>query len=87
MTYILAVVGAITSTTRLATHLEKIGCKNINVIRTPVIISSGGCSYSVRLGEENIEKLRSVSSARRFRVKKIYKVTENEQECEYDDIS
>lgn len=87
MTYILAVVGAITSATRLATHLEKNGCKNINLIKTPAAISAGGCSYSLKMNELDLNALRSATSSRKFKVKKIYLVTEEGQECEYNDIS
>lgn len=87
LTYILAVVGAVTTATRLAGVLEKSGCKNVKVIRTPVVISSGGCSYSVRINEENLNELLEASSHRRLRVKKIYRVQEFGQECEYHDIS
>ena len=87
MRYILVVVGAITSTTRLGTVLEKNGCKNINIIRTPIVISSGGCSYSLKMDEKDIDVLRSVTASRRFRIKKIYSVNDSGQECEYNDIS
>ena len=87
LTYILVVVGAITSATRLATELEKKGCKSIKVIRTPIVLSAGGCSYSIKLPESDINILRSVVSIRRYRVKKIYSVVEEGRECEYNDIS
>ena len=87
MTYILAVVGAVTTATRLAGALEKTGCRTVKIIRTPVAISSGGCSYSVRINEENLNDLFETSSHKRFRVKKIYRVQEFGQECEYYDIS
>ncbi|MBQ7975426.1 MAG: DUF3343 domain-containing protein [Clostridia bacterium] len=87
MTYILAVVGAITSATRLAAQLEKQGCKDLRVIRTPYDISIGGCSYSVRMKESCLQQLYSVLNHRRFKAKKIYRVTENDRECDYDDIS
>ena len=87
MAEILATTGAITTASRLAGELEKLGCLNVRVVRTPSEIASGGCSYSVSLPEESLPVLRSIINNKRFKVRKILRQITKNGEREFDDIS
>lgn len=87
MENIIAVAGSVTTATRLAKEMNKMGYMNCRVVRTPMKISDGGCSYSV----ETEESLRSVvlgaAAGRKISLKGIYKIRMVEGEKVYDDIS
>lgn len=87
MAEILATTGAITTASRLAGELEKLGCLNVRVVHTPAEIASGGCSYSVSLPEENLSLLRSLMHNKRFKIRRILRLTTKNGEREFDDIS
>ncbi len=87
MAEILATTGAITTASRLAGELEKLGCLNVRVVHTPAEIASGGCSYSVSLEEENLSLLRSLMHNKKFKVRRILRPTTKNGERVFDDIS
>ena len=87
MAEILATTGAITTASRLAGELEKLGCLNVRVVHTPAEIASGGCSYSVSLPEEDLPLLRSLMNNKRHRVRRILRQRVTNGEREFDDIS
>ena len=87
MAEILATTGAITTASRLAGELEKLGCLNVRVVHTPAEIASGGCSYSVSLPEEDLPLLRSLMNNKRHKVRRILRQRATNGEREFDDIS
>lgn len=87
MADILALVGAITTATRLTKEMEKSGCLGARVVHTPAVLSSGGCSYSVRVPGECLAQLLKVSSETGFNIKKIYRERTESEGSVYDAIS
>lgn len=87
MAEILATTGAITTASRLAGELEKLGCLNVRVVHTPAEIASGGCSYSVSLPEKDLPLLRSLMNNKRHKVRRILRQRATNGEREFDDIS
>ncbi len=87
MADILAVTGSITTSTRLARELERLGCLKARVVHTPSAISSGGCSYCVRIPEECITELLALRKKRSMKIKKLYRELSDGEERVYDDIS
>jgi hypothetical protein len=87
MNYILGAVGSITSTTRLSQRLEKTaGCKS-KVVHTPNKGEGGGCSYSLRIEEKDLQSLLSVSRQINIPVRKFYREEFVDGEMKYHVIS
>lgn len=87
MADILALTGSITSATRLAGELERLGCLNARVVHTPAAIKSGGCSYCVKMPEECKIKLDKILASKKFKVKRVLAENTHGKERVYDDIS
>ena len=87
MADILAITGSITSATRLAGELERIGCLNAKVVHTPSSINSGGCSYSVKMPEECMTKLNEIRTSKHIKIKKVLLEKTDSKERIYHDIS
>lgn len=87
MTDILAVTGSVTAATRLLRELERHGCINSRVVHTPTVLSNGGCSYSVRIGEECMQALNESAKIRRIKIKGIFKEYLEKGEYIYESIS
>ena len=87
MAEILATTGAITTASRLAGELEKLGCLNVRVVHTPSEIASGGCSYSVSMPEENLPELRSLMHNKKYKVRRVLRQIIKDGERVFDDIS
>ena len=66
MTDILAVVGAVTTATRLAKKLERLGDIRARVVNTPSELGGSGCSYSVRASLSNEAFLRNYAGIKRI---------------------
>lgn len=84
---ILAVVGSVTVASALLKEMERNGCINCRVVHTPVCISGGGCSYSVKFDEACMKLLKPCIQRRRIKLRGIYKEILKEGEYIYDDIS
>ena len=84
---ILAVAGSVTTASALLKEMEKKGCINCRVVHTPVCISKGGCSYSVKFDEACMKILKLCLDKRRIKLRGIYKEILKEGEYMYDDIS
>ena len=87
MAELIAVSGAITEAVRLSKELSENGCINCRVIHTPAKISSGNCSYSVKLEEKYISLLKKIMENKKIRVKAIYREIKKEGELFYERIS
>lgn len=87
MAYILAVTGAITTATRLSKEIEKNGCINARVIHTPSALSSGGCSYAVKVPDSCLTKMLTSASDMGIKIRKLYRERLENGEKVYDDIS
>ncbi|MGM9936240.1 MAG: putative Se/S carrier-like protein [Candidatus Ornithomonoglobus sp.] len=68
----LAVVGSITTATRLARLIEKNIKSPVSVVHTPSNINKGGCSYSVRFKEQYEQRIRGLVSDYNFQIKGFY---------------
>lgn len=84
---ILAVVGSVTVASRLFKDMERKGCINARVVHTPICISKGGCSYSVKFNEECMKLLKGCLDNRGIKLRGIYKEILKEGEYIYEDIS
>ncbi len=87
MAYILAVTGAITTASRLSKAVEKKGCISSRVIHTPQTLSSGGCSYAVKLPDSCMSALLTTSSETGIKIRGLYRERLENGESVYDDIS
>lgn len=88
MDEILAVVGSITSTVRLQKDLNRKGYLKVYVINTPISISSGGCSYSLKFKEDIMPAVLNSAQRRRIKVRGLYKIKSDEKgETFYESIS
>lgn len=87
MREIVAVVGSVTSASRLKKALEKKGCINSEISHTPSAISAGGCSYSVYLSENCIPVLSKTVDEYKIALKGIYKKYIKEGKEFYYDLS
>ena len=87
MTYILAVIGSVTTASRLKHLTEQMGCKEVRVIHTPTAIHSGGCSYSVKVPEKCRLLLTEAISKSGIKIKELYREAIENGESVYIDIS
>lgn len=87
MAQIIAVVGSVSTASGLLKEMERMGCINCRIVHTPVCISNGGCSYSVKLDEACMKVLRTCVDKRKIKLRGIYKEILKEGEYVYDDIS
>ncbi len=86
MEKIIAVTGAVTTAARLLKEMNSLGCVKCRIIRTPMKISNGGCSYSIEAREDCKETLFEAVKKRNITLKGIYSVSELEGETIYNDI-
>lgn len=70
MLYIYAVVGSVTTASRLARELERRQIR-ATVTHTPSHINRGGCSYSVRIRAADRNALERAAAERRIKVRKM----------------
>lgn len=88
MNEILAVVGSITSAVRLQKDLNRKGYLKVYVMNTPISISSGGCSYSLKFGENVKSAFFQAAKRRRVKVRGLYRIKSDERgEDVYESIS
>ena len=85
MGYIIAVTGSVTSASRLEKKLLKYGCTDVRVMHTPAELSTGGCSYSVRISDKYTRELEAVMGS--SKIKKLYRESMEKGESVYIDIS
>ena len=85
MTYILAVIGSVTTASVIERRLMKHGCTDVSVTHTPVAVKPGGCSYSVKVPGQYLDLL--LSLAEKGEIKKLYRINEINGERSYHDIS
>lgn len=84
---IIAVTGAVTTAARLLKEMNSMGCIKCRIIRTPMKISNGGCSYSIEAMEDCESVVFEAAQKRRITLKGIYSVSKLEGETVYNDIS
>lgn len=76
MTNMLAVIGPITTATRLEKKLSRRTNISAKIVHTPEEISNGGCSYSIKSGAENLPVI--METAKKFNINvKTYYIIEN----------
>lgn len=83
----LAVIGSVTTASRFARLIQKELSADATVVQTPASIKKGGCSYSVRLGEEYADKVIKLASDYGINVRKYYSETVSEGKRVYRVIS
>lgn len=87
MANLLAVVGPITTASRLEKKLSKRTNISARIVHTPEELSSGGCSYSVRSGAENLPVIMETAEKYNINVKAYYIVEISGGKEVYHDIS
>lgn len=87
MGYIIAITGSVTSASRLEKKLTKYGCTDVRVMHTPAVLTTGGCSYSVRISDKYINQLEIIMKDSRVKIKKLYREILVNGEVIYSDIS
>ena len=83
----MAVVGSVTAAARIQRDLEKMGFLNARVVNTPVNLSNGSCSYSVKLTEGGMQNVINAAIRRKVKIKGIYAVRQEGGEYIYENIS
>lgn len=73
---LLAVAGPITTATRLEKKLSRRANISVRIVHTPEELSSGGCSYSVRSGAENLPVIMETAKKHGIKIKAYY-IVEN----------
>ena len=79
--------GSITSASRLAKAVEKIGGRPASVVHTPSSIHGGGCSYSVRCDDGISDFIYDIAKDNGITIKGIYAEKYQDGERVYIDIS
>lgn len=80
------VIGAVTTTTRLAELLDRFGINKNKIVRTPNSISSGGCSYAIKMQSKYIGKVTNIAEEFEIKIKGIYSERSTTGGTEYDKI-
>ncbi len=71
MEYYLAIYSSITLANRVKKELGNTG-RHLSVIRTPSLISQGGCSYALRFKKNLLDKIKDLSMILGINIKRIY---------------
>ena len=77
MSVLLAVIGSVTTATRLHKKLEQTMGISARIVHTPQAIGNGGCSYSIKTKSENMPIVMETAAEYKIRVKGWY-LAENE---------
>ncbi len=87
MQQIIFVLGSVNIAAKLFRYVQKSGCLKCSLIKTPAIISSGGCSYSLKTEEQYLKMIEKEALKRKIKIKGIYREILKEGEFEYEGIS
>ncbi len=71
---LLITVGAITTATRFARLMESRAGRHAAVVQTPSALNTGGCSYSIRISETDLDSAQAISVQYKVPIRKIYKI-------------
>jgi len=63
MEKILITIGSVTTASRFARVMERRAGKHASVVQTPSELNTGGCSYSVKINESDIEDAKKYKRA------------------------
>jgi hypothetical protein len=83
MEKILITIGSVTTASRFARVMERRAGKHASVVQTPSELNTGGCSYSVKINESDIEDAKNISEQYKLPIRKIYRINGGE----YDAVS
>lgn len=86
-TDLLAVVGPITTAARLEKKINIESRISVRIIHTPVSVSGGGCSYSLKTKAENFPIVLEIAKKYKIKVKEYYLCDINNGKEEYHAIS
>lgn len=81
------ITGSVTSAKRLANNIEKYSKHFADVVHTPSALSDGGCSYSVKIKNEDYEKAKEIAEKSGIKIKKAYEEKKINGERVFYDIS
>lgn len=87
MSFLLAVIGSITTATRLVKKIEQVSGISARIVHTPEEIAVGGCSYSVKTKAEHMPIVADTAAKNKIRVKGWYLAQNSDGETVYHDIS
>ena len=87
MSVILAVIGSITTATRIEKKLEQTTGISARIVHTPAVLGNGGCSYSIKTKSENLPIVAETASKYKIRVKGYYLVENTDGKEVYHAIS
>ena len=87
MPNLIITAGSVTTAVRLEKRLNAAGIINTAVIHTPPAISSGGCSYSVRVSYKYLSWVLNILSERKLKFKKLFKEDSANGESVYNALS
>ena len=69
---IIAVVGSVTTASRLEKMLAKAYGASARIIHTPSVLGYGGCSYSVKTKKQHLPLVKELASKYKIKVKEYY---------------
>ena len=87
MLKLIITVGSVTTAVRIKKKLSSLGDKSASVIHTPSFINSGGCSYSVKTDNKNLNLVTSLAEEKQIKYKKLFTESNDNGGTEYHDIS
>lgn len=79
------VIGSVTTASQLLRRLQKNGVQRAAAVSTPIAISNGSCSYSIKCNEREFDRVYKIIKQKGVKIKGIYK--EVEEGYEYENIS
>lgn len=84
---LLAVIGPITTATRLLKKAEQTTGISARIVHTPEALGNGGCSYSLKTASENLPIVMNIANAVKIKVKGYYLIDTNSNTESYHAIS
>lgn len=84
-TYIAADIGSVTSAARLSRLIRAKGADSA-VLQTPSQLLRGGCAYSVRVAENELDTLLEASKESGIKIRKLFREEVYGKEKKYYDI-
>ena len=87
MQKIIIVLGSVNIAAKLFKHVQRSGCLKCELIKTPAVISGGGCSYSIKAEEKFLKMIENEALKRKIKIKDIYREISEEGVYKYESIS
>lgn len=87
MSFLVAVIGSITTATRFAKKLEQLTGISVRIVHTPEELGSAGCSYSLKTRSEYLPIVMDTAAKNKVKVKGYYLEEKTEGKVVYHAIS